>query len=90
MPDAPMMGAHHSKETGGGRKAVQAPYRNAFKATQQSILRAVKRGGRMPLHTADKICCQILGVHPYVVYGDLYFNPETSIGNGAGEEEAAA
>lgn len=26
------------------------------------------------LHTADAVCCNEFGVHPYAVYGDDYFN----------------
>jgi hypothetical protein len=28
----------------------------------------------IPLYTADRICCEILGVHPHQVFGDAWFS----------------
>lgn len=41
-----------------------------------AFLRAEKRVGSLTLRMADVMCIDVLGVHPYQIYGELWFSPE--------------
>lgn len=36
------------------------------------LMKAI-RNGRVTLRLVDEICCDVLGIHPYALYGDEYF-----------------
>jgi hypothetical protein len=38
------------------------------------IVRRSLDSGEISLYTADRICIDALGIHPYFVYGDLFYD----------------
>jgi hypothetical protein len=47
----------------------------AAKAYDEWLARSIYRWrvNGIPFYSADRICCEVLGVHPHQVYGDAWF-----------------